>query len=148
MTEKRQRPARRPARIDLSLLVLARFVSLGIVGVLASLVASLYYVSISGPEAASEVMRHRPDAPGSAAAILASHSDHCWTTRAPANAVVTGALLREHPNDPYRYVSSVHRPHQHRLFVHALEQAIEGKPRGIDAILAFCGDPRPTKEHT
>jgi hypothetical protein len=126
---------------EVALLFAARFVSAGIVAVLLSMVASLYYVDIKGVESPSEVMRDRPNAPGSAAAVLASHSDRCWTTDRPKG-VTTGALIRVHPNDPFIYVSSVEHK-RGRLFIHALEQQFEGKERGIDTVLAFCTD-RPT----
>lgn len=124
-----------------ALLLAARFVTAGIVAVLGSMVASHYYVDIAGVEEPSEVMRDRPNAPGSAAAILASHSDHCWTGGDPKG-VLTGALVRVRPNDPYLYVSSTERKHG-RLFIHALEQTFQGKERGIDTVLAFCTERTP-----
>ena len=120
------------------LLFSARFVTAGIVAVLGSMVASLYYVDLAGIETPEQVMSMRPDAPGSAAALLAEHSDHCWTGSKPKG-TVTGVILREHPNDPYEYL-----PYTHPLYIPALEQVVQDKPRGIDAVLAFCSDRAPT----
>lgn len=118
------------------LLFAARFVTAGIVAVLASMVASLYYVDIEGLDTPDQVMATRPNAPGSARALLAEHGDHCWTDDHPKG-TVTGVILRRHPNDPFEYL-----PYNHPLYIPALEQALQDRPRGIDAVLAFCTDRR------
>lgn len=118
------------------LLLAARFVTAGIVGVLASMVASLYYVDLQGVEDPSEVMESRPNAAGSAAAVLASHSDHCGHhPKGP----ITGVIMRSAPNAPVRYID-----YRHRLYVPALEKALQDKHRPqVDAVYAFCTDRKP-----
>lgn len=139
-------PETRAEQVEMFLLLFAaRFVTIGIVAVLGSLVASLYYTDLKGIDFSEQVMATRPNAPGSAKAILAEHGDHCWTDGKPRG-VVTGALVRSHPNDSFLYVTNSRADTP--TLIRALEQALEGKERGLDTVLAFCTDPPPTKEHT
>lgn len=125
----------------LVLLFGSRFVSAGIVGVLVSMVASLYYVDLAGLQTPDQVMSMRPDAPGSAKALLAEHPE--CRVDGKISGPVSAVIARQGPNDPYLYASSVRHTHE-ALFIHALEQAIQGKDRGLDAVLALCPDPAPT----
>lgn len=110
------------------------FITWGIVAVLGSLVASMYYVEYKDPAAdrGTVVMDIRPNAPGSDHAVWAEHKDHCW--RFEAQGVATGALLRIHPNDPFIYTTDA------ALIERAIDQAVNDNPRGLDRVLAFCTD--------
>lgn len=75
----------------------------------------------------------RPNAPGSAAALLEKHEHHCWMDKNPLGHV-DSAIVRIDPYDPYIHTR---KP---RLIDRALDQATKDKDRNLDRILAFCTD--------
>lgn len=93
--------------------------------------AALYHVDIDGVDRPEQVMDIRPDAPGSATAILAEHEEKCWTTH-DAKGETTAVIVRIDPNDPYVYTT---KP---RLIDRAIDQAVNDTDRGLDRVLAFC----------
>lgn len=79
------------------------------------------------------VMEIRPNAPGSAAALLEKHEHHCWMDNHPLGHV-DSVVLRDDPYDPYIHTR---KP---RLIDRALDQATKDKDRNLDRILMFCTD--------
>lgn len=100
-------------------------------------IANQYYVKYdypSGPEETDVlIMKIRPNAPGSYAALLEKYGDHCWTDDHPLGQT-DAVIVRIDPYDPYIHTR---KP---RLIARAIDQAVHKKDRNIDQVLAFCTD--------
>lgn len=88
------------------------------------------------PEGEEEVivMENRPNAEGSAYALLEKHKN-CYPfdiKKRFENAVLIGTIMRWHPNNAYFYTENW------KLTVKAVEQAVQGIDRNIDGVAAFC----------
>lgn len=79
------------------------------------------------------VMDIRPNAPGSAAALLEKHGHHCWTDEHSLGDT-DAVILRKKPNSPYIYTK---KP---ILIDRAIKQGAYKMNQGLDGVLAFCTD--------
>ena len=80
------------------------------------------------------VMQIRPNAEGSAYALLEKHKN-CYPfdiKKRFEKAVLIGTIMRWNPNDAYFYTEDWD------LTVKAVEQAVQGIDRNIDGVAAFC----------
>jgi len=98
-------------------------------------VAKQQYVEYNDPALFrdTEVMKNRPTAPGSAAALLEKHEHHCWMDKHPLG-YTDAVVLRKKPYEPYIYTK------KQRLIDRALKQAVDKKDQGLDRVLMFCTD--------
>lgn len=122
---------------EIGLRFLLSFVTVGIVLVLASLVAGQVYTDLV-PADDDRGQAIRPDVPGTDDVMLAKHKHHCWRFDAMGE-TVDSVLIRINPNDRFIHTR---KP---RLVARAMDQTLNDHDRDIDVVLAFCTD-NPTRK--
>lgn len=115
--------------------LMANIIACAVVVLLGTYVAEQYYIEYNDEALFrdTEAMKNRPNAPGSAAALLEKYGKKCWMDKHPLG-YTDAVILRKKPYEPYIYTK------KQRLIDRALKQAVDKKDQGLDRVLMFCTD--------